>query len=229
MDHSDLVPMLDKLRHDGVEALPGMQDELARYRNRLAGVDPDDLTRDEALAYWLNLYNAGALDVAAEAQDHRMPTVLHISGGFDRIWVRVGGEELTLNEIEHGKLRRFSDPRMHGALACGAASCPALRYEPFTGDRIHHQLYDQLRSFLAGGGARADRKTGVLALSRVFLWFGGDFTRPDSMPTWLPARKKRLLEVLTEWLDPAVLDWVAQTRPRVEYQSYDWSLACSIG
>ena len=149
-------------------------------------------------------------------------------GGFSRTWAEVAGEELSLDDVEHGKIRRFGDPRIHGALVCGSVSCPTLRYEPYAGDRLDAQLDAQMRAFLAGGGARVDRDRGVLGLSRVFLWYGGDFTRPHRMPTWLPARRRHLTSVISRWLSPADATWVAQTTPTVEFAPYDWALACSI-
>ena len=89
----------------------------------------------ERLAFWLNLYNAGALALAADTLSAGENTVLRIPGAFDAPWAMVGGESLSLNDIEHGKIRRFGDPRIHAALVCGSASCPTLRYEPF-GDNL---------------------------------------------------------------------------------------------
>lgn len=229
VDHSALAPSLDALKMGGVAALPGQRPELAEYRQRMESVDPDTLSRDGSLAFWLNLYNAGALDLAAEAYDAVEETVLRVPGGFTRHWATVGGERLSLHDIEHAKLRRLRDPRIHGALVCGSVSCPTLRYEPFMGESIDTQLEDQMRQFLLGGGAVTQRGANVISLSRVFLWYGADFARPRRMPTWLPVRRKRLLASLRRWLDPATREWVDHNRPAVEFQSYDWSLACSIG
>jgi len=229
VDHAALVPILERLRQDGVRALVPLREDLRTYRDAVAAVDPDTLPRDEALAYWLNLYNAGALDVAAEAADSSESSVLRLPGAFDRPWVTVAGEQLSLDGIEHGKVRRFRDPRVHGALVCGSASCPTLRYEPYRGAELDRQLTDQMAAFLAGGGAVADRGAEVLHLSRVFLWFGGDFTRPTRMPTWLPAGKSSLVAALQPWLDADLTQWINESAPKVAFQSYDWSLACSIG
>lgn len=229
MDHAPLQPILTTLRDGGVPALADERSPLARYRDILATVDPDSLTSSEALAYWLNLYNAGALDVAAEARKRGEASVLRLPGAFQRFWVTVSGEDLSLDDIEHGKLRRFKDPRIHGALVCGSASCPTLRYEPYRGHDVDAQLDDQLRQFLLAGGAVADRTDHVLSLSRVFLWYGGDFVRSHRMPTWLPARPARLAAALRPWLDDDLNRWLDTTDPKVVFQPYDWSLACKIG
>ena len=228
IDHSGLLPVLDTLRESGVGGLPGEKPRLAAYREYLETVDPDELSRDAALAYWLNLYNAGALWLAAEAQHEGKATVLRVRGGFQRPWAMTGDEELSLHAIEHGKLRRFKDPRIHAALVCGSASCPTLRLQPYTGTDLDAQLDEQMRSFLANGGAAVDREAQTLRLSRVFLWYGRDMTRPQRMPTFLPARKRTVARAISAWLSDEDRSWVCSTKPRVEYTTYDWGLACSI-
>ena len=229
IDHRALVPILDRLRQDGVASLAPLRSPLREYRDELAAVDPDTLAPSDALAYWLNLYNAGALDAAVAAVERSEDSVLRLPGAFARTWAIVAGENLSLDDIEHGKIRRFGDPRIHGARVCGSASCPTLRYEPYRGTNVDVQLDHQLRSFLIGGGAVADHAGGVLSLSRVFLWYGGDFTRPDRMPTWLPAPKRRLVRSLRQWLEPDVVAWMDASDPTIVFQPYDWSLACRIG
>lgn len=228
VDHGPLGEVLEAIAEPGIRSLPDHRPALIAYRDRLESTDPDTLSRPSALAYWINLYNAGALALAAEAQEEGRDTVLRVPGGFARPWAQIAGEELSLDDVEHGKIRRFGDPRIHGALVCGSASCPTLRYAPYEGGQLDDQLDGQMRAFLANGGARADQGRGFLRLSRVFLWYGGDFTRPGRMPTWLPARKQRLAAVVASWLPEDDSAWVAATRPKVEFAPYDWSLACSI-
>jgi hypothetical protein len=225
--HDELGRVLDVLGSSGVPGLADERDRIYSYRSALESVDPDSLSRDEALAFWLNLYNAGALDIAAEAAAQMATTVLRVPGGFSRPWATVSGENLSLDDIEHGKIRRFRDPRIHGALVCGSASCPTLRSEPYRGDSLDDQLEDQMRSFLAGGGAVYEGSTDRLLLSRVFLWYGADFARPSRMPTWIPARKRSVANAVLRWLEPDLHHRV--DKAGVAFQSYDWGLACSIG
>ena len=227
VDHGDLSDVLVELKQRGVAFLPDCIPTLQAYRDRLGAVDPDGLTRDEALAYWLNLYNAGALELAARAFAEHIDTVLRVPGAFDDPWVTVDGESLSMNDIEHGKIRRFGDPRIHAALVCGSVSCPTLRLEPY-GGAVDDQLEDQMRAFLAMGGATVGRNAGTLRLSRVFLWYGRDLVAPHRMPTILPARRRAIGNAVAAWLDTGDKNWVRTTRPRIEFAPYDWSLACSI-
>lgn len=227
-DYDGLAVELEELRKNGIDVLPLRRARLIEYRDYLEGFDPDRLGRDEALAYWLNLYNTGALDLAARAAAARASSVLRVPGAFDAPWATVAGEKLSLTDIEHGKIRRFHDPRVHSALVCGTASCPSLRLEPYLGAKLDAQLDDQMGNFLLAGAAVADKSQDVLRLSRVFLWYGGDFTRPHRMPTWLPARKTSLKAALGTWLDPDTAAWVEAADPSVEFRDYDWELACAV-
>ncbi len=227
-DHEGLAVELEQLRKHGIDVLPQRRGKLLEYRDHLQGFDPDDSNREEALAYWLNLYNTGALDLAARATAAQVSSVLRVPGAFDAPWATVAGEQLSLTDIEHGKIRRFRDPRIHSALVCGSASCPSLRLEPYFGAKLDAQLDDQMSRFLMAGAAVPDKSSNVLRLSRVFLWYGGDFTRPHRMPTWLPARKSSLKKALGEWLDPETAAWVESTDPSVAFRAYDWELACAV-
>jgi len=227
LSHDDLAEVLGAIKQDGIATLPNSRHALLRYRDRLAAIDPRTLTRNEALAYWINLYNAGALALAADAVAADADSVLRVPGAFNEGWVTANGEMLTLNDIEHGKIRRFGDPRIHGALVCGSASCPTLRLEPYGGD-VDVQLDDQMRTFLAMGGASVDREASTIRLSRVFLWYGRDFVMPHRMPTLLPARRRTVANAVASWLSPGDELWVRKTVPKVEFAAYDWALACSI-
>jgi hypothetical protein len=227
VDHTGLGAVLDVLADAGVPGLAGQRPQIAAYVDDLAALDPDQLSRNEALAFWLNLYNAGALDLAARTALQRDRSVLRVPGAFSRPWVRVAGEALSLDDIEHGKVRRFGDPRIHGALVCGSASCPTLRYEPYAGPAVDKQLDHQMRAFLAGGGARYDEALQRLELSRIFKWYGADFVRPHHMPAWIPASKQAVVAAVEQWLDPGLRKRVGTTA--IGFQPYDWTLACSIG
>jgi hypothetical protein len=226
--HLGLETVLGALAEGGISALVRVEDDLDRYLTEARAVDPAKLTRPEALAFWLNLYNAGALSLAARAFAEGAESVLRVPGAFDAPAFHIAGEQLSLDAIEHGKIRRFGDPRIHAALVCGSVSCPTLHHEPYRGDQLEVQLDEQMRRFLAGGAAQLEMDTRTVYLSRVFLWYGGDFTRPDHMPTWFPARPRNLVRALLPWLDENAA-WVASGKISIKYQSYDWGLRCSVG
>lgn len=227
-DHAALGPILSALADEGIRILPETAGDLDDYLAALGEVDPNRLSTTQALAFWINLYNAAALRLVGAAQRAGEDSVLRIPGGFDRSSVTVRGRPYSLDSIEHAKVRRFKDPRIHAALVCGSASCPILRREPYQGDILNTQLDDQLRRFLrAGAAARND--AGELSLSLVFAWYGGDFVRPHRMPVLVPASRGAIRDALTPWLTADLSDWVRAARPTVVFMGYDWSLRCVVG
>lgn len=225
--HSALLGPLQALAEGRTAALGEIRPDLDYYLGSLAAVDPDQLTTTDALAFWLNLYNAGALRLAANAFIAGEDSVLRVPGGFSGTFTTIAGESLSLDAIEHAKIRRFGDPRIHGAIVCGSISCPTLRNEPYVGERLDEQLDDQMRFFLRSGGASANQE--ALLLSRVFLWYGADFVRPGRMPTWAPTSKKKVALALREWFDEETGAVVDGKDLSIEFQPYDWGLRCSIG
>lgn len=225
MNHEALRLPLGRVADEGVGAVSALDGVLTDYVDELSHVNPDDLGRDEALAYWIN---AGALILVALALSTNTISVLGVPGGFRSKFLPIGGERLSLDDIEHGKVRRFGDPRVHAALVCGSISCPTLRRKPYEGPVVDEQLDDQLRYLLASGGCTVDRAGERVLLSRIFRWYGSDFARPHRMPTLLPASHRSVLAALSPWLDPEVVNWIESTHPEIEFQPYEWSLGCAV-
>ncbi len=228
VDHAPLARVLEGLRSGGIGSLADASSELDAYRDELSSIDPDDLSRAESLAFWINLYNAGALQRASHALSSDFDSVLRVPGAFSALWATVAGEKMSLDDIEHGKIRRFGDPRIHGALVCGSVSCPTLRNEPFAGAELDAQLDDQMRFFLSNGGAALDTASDTLLLTRVLKWYGGDFVRPTRMPTLVPARSADIAIAISGWLDPEDAARISNVQTKVEFASYDWGLGCSV-
>jgi hypothetical protein len=226
-DHDRFVPVLDAVAADGLAGLRDATDELAAYRDSLCELDPDAFDRNGALAFWLNLYNAEALALALVGMELGHDSLLKMDNAFSTPVTRIAGEELSLDDIEHGKVRRFKDPRIHAALTCASFSCPSLPAEPFRGDDLDARLDSAMREYLEESVV-VDLRDCRVSLSRVFKWFGGDFVRPGRMPLILPARKRPIVRSLAPWLPPELSQWIEQAGPAIEFQPYDWSLACRV-
>jgi len=204
------------------------------YERALAEVSDEDLRRlredrDTALAFWINCYNAGT-QLLLDRRPELYESPLRFVRFFHAPAVTVGGTALGLDRIENGLLRgrtkyglgylpkflvtsferRYAvgevDPRIHFALNCGAASCPAIRaYEPAT---IDAQLDRATQSYL-DSTVEYDAENGLVRVPRVFLWFRGDFGGGSGIRAFL--RENGLIP-----------DGVS---PRVRYLSWDWSQA----
>lgn len=168
----------------------------------LARTDPHALPDELAkVAFWLNAYN-GLMRHAVLALRPTGSVITNLLL-FERVSYRVGGAVLSLNEIEHGVLRRnaralpfyrrpFSrgdgrralmaarlDPRIHFALNCGAVSCPPIR--AYAGSELDAQLALATTSYLAAH-TRVDVPGRRVTLSRLMKLYARDFgTRADAV------------------------------------------------
>ena len=202
-------------------ALKAAPTGLADYLGALAAVPEAEFktwTEPARLAFLLNLYNATTLKLIAD--HHPVSSIKQIGGLIKGPWkqevVRAWGRVFTLDELEHKIIRaKYPDPRAHFAMVCAAKSCPPLRSEPYTGDKLAAQLDDQARVFLAQTAKnRVDAAANTLWLSPIFKWFGEDFT----------AGGKTVPEFVAPFLPEAAAKQVRAGGLKLRFTDYDWSL-----
>ncbi len=234
--HVDDKGMVD---YEHLKAHPA---QLLGYLKAIAAVPRSryDLWDNNAkIAFWLNAYNGLTLKAIIDHYPikagffsglvYPKNSIRQISGVWDKLKFTVMGRKMTLEHIEHKILRaRFNEPRIHMALVCAAMGCPALRNEPYVGDRLDRQLNDQTRRFLGDRDKfRIDRSKDVVHLSSIFKWFAKDFVK-----TYAPAQKfgrhdeelSAVLNFIAGYLDEADRLYIRSGDFAVNYLDYDWSL-----
>lgn len=197
---------------------PAIQSEhrFTEYLGQLDRVDPATIpTREEQLAFWINAYNAFAILGILDGESPS-PYV----GWYYYFKVRgyaVGGEVVTLYDLEHAILRKqFNEPRVHFAIVCASASCPKLQSWAFEGAQLARQLDQVAREFVNDPSRnRFDRQRKVAYLSRIFDWFEEDFVASAGSVQKFIARYVQ---------DPEVAQSLAADTYRIEFLEYDWSL-----
>jgi Protein of unknown function, DUF547 len=214
-------------------------EELRGISTRLRGFHPmRRLTdRSQALAFWINVYNAMVIHGALHFRVRRLMTELR--GFFRKTVYDIGGRTYNLDVIEHGLLRanrghpmrlgvpqlmpwdarrvlviRPFDPRIHFALNCGAVSCPPIRH--YSADHIDAELDLAARSFVASGGVAVDPDGGGVLMSRIFLWYSRDFG-------W--SKRAQLGSVLPYMDDGQGEAVTSAAKVGIRYAKYDWSFA----
>lgn len=174
----------------------------------------DDWTSNEQLAYWINAYNAFTLQLIirnyplGSIKDITFINIPLVHSPWDLDFIQIEGEEYNLNDIEHGIIRKqFGVPEIHFALVCAARSCPRLRREAYAAEHLEAQLADQARDFLSD--VRKNRITAKrLSLSKLFLWYSGDFKAKGSLLSYVQQHTSMKIE----------------TGATIDYMDYDWSL-----
>jgi hypothetical protein len=197
------------------------QHALKAYLERLAETDVSRLAKEEALAFWINAYNACVVQGVLE--QYPISSVKDAPGFFEKITYRIGKESLTLNEIE-GRGRKLGDWRVHFALVCASSSCPFLRRESYVAGRLDEQLTEQTRRFLvdAQRGVRVEGRT--LWLSKIFDWYKRDVL-PASELGWLGRlTPETLLPRIEPYLDRHIAQAIRSKRLSISFLDYNWSL-----
>jgi hypothetical protein len=237
--------LADRVDDEGWVDYAALKDDagdLETFLANLAGLDRGAYESwDEAakIAFWTNAYNALTLKAiidnypiepsALRSITYPKNSIRQIPGVWKKLLFTVMGEAITLDRIEHGVLRvEFDEPRIHMALVCAAVSCPPLRNEPFTGERLDAQLQDQTVRFLDNPAKfRVERDTARVWLSSIFDWFGEDFVSSYGGGEGFEGRgdsERAVLRFVAAHLDDRDREFLEANEFSVEYLDYDWTL-----
>lgn len=219
VDHSILDRVLKAHVRDGgvdYKALHANREDLDQYVELLGGVDFDAVGRNEKLALLINAYNAFTLKLIID--NWPVKSIKDILDGepWDaKLW-KIGDLSLSLNDIEHEYIRkRFKEPRIHFAVNCASISCPPLRGEAYRADALDRQLQEQTELVHTQPlWMKLDKNSRVVELTRLYLWYGGDFEQAKGSVLEFAAQYNESLAELMRDGKP----------PTVEYLEYDWNL-----
>ena len=221
-EHVDELGMVD---YAAIKAAPATLDA---FLDQCAEYGPDKnaamfTSEEEALAYWINAYNAYTLKAVADA--YPVDSIMDIGEGdgavFDEELCICGSEKLSLNEIESGIVRkRFNEPRIHFAFNCASLGCPPLPREPFLPETLDEQLEAATRGFLSRAWyCRVSEDGRTVRVSSILDWYGEDFLK------WLKSegRKEEIGEYLALYA-PEQVGEALEGGAAIEYIEYDWRL-----
>ena len=178
------------------------------------------------IAFWVNIYNAYIQyylrsNPGSFEKKHQF---------FSKKQIPMFGKKLSFDIIEHGILRKSQwkyglgnigklfkpkfekkfrvsrrEPRIHFVLNCGAKSCPPVRI--LEADELENQLKQSTTHFIKKS-SRYDVKANEVQISKIFMWFRGDF-----------GNKKGIRKLLAqEGIVPS------GTKPKIKTDPYDWTL-----
>lgn len=202
---------------------------LDAYRAALAVVAEPDFAAWPAadrLAFLVNAYNANTIALVLTGYPG-LASIKDLGGWLSSPWkqsfVTLLGATRSLDDIEHGLIRGgvgADEPRVHFALNCASIGCPALRPEAYRGEMLEAQLADQAQRFLSDRTRnRWDAAAGRLQVSKIFDWYGKDFTRAaGSVAAFLGRYAERLSDEAT------VRAAIAAGTATVTFLDYDWRL-----
>ena len=190
----------------------------------------DELTNQlktdrEKIAFWVNIYNAFIqISLYENPKLYKNKAVF-----FSEKRIKIGGETLSFDDIEHGILRKSKikiswgylrkwfrpkwerklrvdnvDWRIHFALNCGAKSCPPVAI--YDAENLDNQLDFMTKAYLEEQTSY-DSVSKTASTSVLMSWFRGDFGGKNGA--------KKIL--FTYKITP-------EKPNRLDYKKYDWAL-----
>lgn len=169
------------------------------------------------LTFWINVYNILAAKMITD--NYPLESIKDAGSLFKSVWKqpagKVGGKERTLNDIEHEILRKMNEPRIHVAIVCASVSCPDLRLEAYTVEKLNEQLDDQMAKFLQSRekGMKLDGKKKRVYLSSIFEWFEEDFEG-----------KGGVLKYISQYVLAEEKKVLSTSKLKISYMDYNWNI-----
>ncbi|MEK7433751.1 MAG: DUF547 domain-containing protein [Cyanobacteriota bacterium] len=193
-------------------------------------------TNDKKLAFWINIYNVLVVHGIIELDIKN--SVNEISGFFDKVSYKIGNYIFSLDDIEHGILRRnvkkhfFSkrafnnndprinliieklEPRIHFSLVCGSKSCPPIG--TYQEDKIDKQLDLAASSFINNDDILIDKENNIITVSKIFKWYGKDFGTQDDLIQFIAKYRKNEEDKKFLLKNSSIIS--------IKYLPYNWNL-----
>ena len=158
--------------------------KLSGYLKALGAVNPDTLSRDEAIVFYANLYNALTIDLIVQnyplksirkAKIYNGKKISALSGPWKKTKTAVNGEMLSLDDIEHGILReKYPSPYIHYMVNCASVGCPNLLDEAWDVKTYEAKRLEAASAYInspRGAVVNGDK----LTVSSIYDWFEVDF------------------------------------------------------
>jgi hypothetical protein len=210
--NQNLDSFLKKYVQDGkvdYKRLKNNFEDVDKLYQSLATVNINELSKNETKALYINAYNVIVIRQITEY--FPLKSAIDKNGFFDKVKHNVGGEMLTLDQIEKGKvIIPFQDPRVHFAFSCAAASCPELADFAYTADKLEAQLNERTsKSINNPDFIKVSANKNLVEVSKIFKWYERDFKlkADDALSYINQYRKNKIPESYT-----------------VDFYEYDWSL-----
>jgi len=171
---------------DGIEAVlvdySGIQNDKrwTALLDELKTINHTSLSPDESKSFWINVYNIAAVKMVLD--NHPLKSIKDAGSFFKPVWDRevitIDNKSYSLGYIEHKILRKTGDSLIHYAIVCASMSCPDLKREAYTPDRVQEQMEEQKRRFLASESKGIRLEEDTYYISKLYKWYKDDFGDP---------------------------------------------------
>ncbi len=167
---------------------------------------------DEKFSSLINAYNAFVLQLVL--QNYPTESIWSVKNSFKTRSHKLGGEMVSLNDIENLTLRPEFGYRTHAVLVCAGRSCPPLQRSAYTSDQLDEQVTRAYKQWLG----RADLNEFLpakneVSVSSIFKWFKGDFEKVGGVP-----------KILAKYAPAQDRNFLEHPGYKITYKDYNWGL-----
>ncbi|MGI9552798.1 MAG: DUF547 domain-containing protein [Aurantibacter sp.] len=194
-----------RVAYQNIKANPQALNELV---DMAGNIWVDKGSANEYQAFWINGYNL--LVIKGIVENYPLKSPLDVGGFFDKTKHDIGGQKITLNNIENKLLRANfpSEPRFHFVLVCAGLGCPPIIDQAYMPSTLDTQLEKQTKLALNDPNFIQVNKNKV-KVSQIFEWYKGDFTQDG----------KSLVDFINQYRTEKLPE-----KSKVSHYPYDWTL-----
>lgn len=205
---------VNRVDYSALKASDADREKLDIYIEAYSELDFGELTREERLAAWVNLYNAVTVRYIVGKYPVGTINPWYSRGPWRSIKVRAGGEEVSLHQIEHEILRKQwpDEPRLHYALNCASIGCPDLKTTPWRAETLEADLSAAARAYI-NHPRGVSPVGGSLRVSSIYKWYKEDFGGSETA----------LIGHFLDYAEPSLAETIRKS-PTISDYTYDWSL-----
>lgn len=197
--------------------------DFARFLDWQGKVDISSMSREQKIAFYMNVYNS--LNVKMILENYPVHSPLDIPGFFDKIKHPVAGEMLTISEAEYERLiANYGDMRAHFGVVCADRGCLPLMGRAWTAETLDADLNAAATRFLADERHfKVDHGKKQIWISKIFEWYGEKFTKDAKRPASRPE------EYLKYWATGDVKKALESGDYEVKIIEWNWTLNEKLG
>ncbi|MEP7071628.1 MAG: DUF547 domain-containing protein [Verrucomicrobiota bacterium] len=182
------------------------------YLKQMAGAPEQAAKGNERVATLANAYNAIVLQWILT--NYPTESIWALKDSFKAARHTIGGENISLNDIENGSLRPEIGWHAHAVLVCAARSCPPLQRSAYSAGDFEDQDVRAFRAWLGREDLNkftpAERRAEV---SSIFKWFKGDFDKAGGVP-----------KILGRFAPESARQFAGSGNYDLKYLPYNWGL-----
>lgn len=185
---------------------------LKNYIKQFKNQSKDIVIGQKKVAAEINLYNALTLNwmlhnkYAKRIKDTNSPWSKKRHVVFSKL--------ISLNNIEHGSLRKSIGYKAHAVLVCAAKSCPPLPTYAYSEEKLNEQIDIAFENWLAREDLNEfDVENKKVKLSRIFKWYESDFKGEYDIHN-----------ILLKYSPEKYHEFLKKKDYKIEYKKYNWEV-----